>query len=779
MIVASGSLALPISPVMPASSALNDVPAFALSASVDGALSHSILNPVSAALSPAQSILQSMSPTEEMTRGRSVRHSPSQHLMSTALSQSPAIGPPSVESIRSAKACQALISIFTRLVLGPESPCVGDSVRTLSSTRAVEIFNDLLDLLRRAGSTPPTRDPSPSRLPGGEENAASAGGIKPQASSLIARLAILQWMLHLRADTRHRVWVADRVDDSYLASLLNRAKAPVDVAERDFGTSAEGELVRRRPSRFVSSAQAAAATAPASEQSESRGREGGRGPSGRERSTVRNTSRSRSRMRDYRGSRDVPEHPLWFAGQEPSFELPRDASPSESLNTFDPQRVTHKDPAVLPHGLWLPVSAYIRVIVDLLTDEGEWELVSYLLCHLPQQLANQHFFCGPRSRDQLSVLVDRMCTWLSPGGRLHVSRQLPAKVKVTELNAVAYQTLDVLVSYHRQLSAGQHSNLIKAFHHGVGATESVGKVCIQALTMTIAELGQAIKKDLISIMNKLSTISSSISLSIHILEFIFAVSQADELHTNFTQGDYLDTFAVALNIISTHHESVNVAPGAEASLAEKSSFVLSQHMLQFAYFTIYPWFLSASLHLRPQLIPWIVKRLTEAKASPTDADDRAEVCVDFLRRNAFSNAEPMESLALPGGEADDDVEVAYWVRDSAIVVAKLNRHTGKAKLGVSRASGAAAQIVELAAGDEADAAPTLTDAERQASGEGDVEAVRPERSSLDLVVVTAADARFPSPARRPPSRARRVGLRSTGPRRRLASGRASSWLIPS
>lgn len=134
----------------------------------------------------------------------------------------------------------------------------------------------------------------------------------------------------------------------------------------------------------------------------------------------------------------------------------------------------------------------------------------------------------------------------------------------------------------------------------------------------------------------------------------------------------------------------------------------------FQYFTIYPWFLSASLHLRPQLIPWIVKRLTEAKASPTDADDRAEVCIDFLRRNAFSNAEPMESLVLPGGEADEDVEVAYWIRDSAIVVAKLNRLTGKAKIGVSRASGAAAQIVDLAS-DEAEAMATFAEVEQVAS----------------------------------------------------------------
>lgn len=277
---------------------------------------------------------------------------------------------------------------------------------------------------------------------------------------------------------------------------------------------------------------------------------------------------------------------------------------------------------------------------------------------------------------------------------MQISRQLPSKVKVTELNAVAYQTLDVLVSYHRQLSATQHANLIKAFHHGVGATEAVGKVCIQALTMTIAELGQAIKKDLLSIMNKLSTISSSISLSIHILEFIFAVSQADELHTNFTQSDYLDTFAVALNIISTHHESVNVAPGPEAPLAEKSSFVLSQHMLQFAYFTIYPWFLSASLHLRPQLIPWIVKRLNEAKSNPTDEDDRAEVCIDFLRRNAYYNAEPMETVPLPGGEADDDVDAAYWIKDMGVVVSKIHKRSGWAKIGVSRASGATAKLVE-------------------------------------------------------------------------------------
>lgn len=424
----------------------------------------------------------------------------------------------------------------------------------------------------------------------------------------------------------------------------------------------------------------------------------------------REGSRSRSRIPELGSSREIVENPLWFEEDEPTFELPSDSTPATGMNTFDPDRVVHadQDRSILPQGVWLLVAEYLTMLIELLSDESDWELVSFVLVHLPLQLVNQHFFCGPRSREAVQNLLNNLCIWLGPGGTLPIGRHLPSGLKKTDLSAVAYQTLDVLVSYHRQFSSAQHVSIVKAFHAGISANETTAKVCIQALTTAVHDLGSALAKHLPEILTTLSALHSNMAISIHTLEFISAACHNTSLYTNFTNDHFETVFAVALNIITTHHDSVTSQPASNESLAVISAYVTSQHLLQFAYAAIYPWFLALPVRQRAAFVPFIVSKLVQAKRSPDDEDERSEVCMDFLHRYTYSNADPkpaasfMGDLVMPsptaasgGGAEDEDIVTKHWALGNAFLTIHANKRTGWGKIETKRPSGTVSMILKL------------------------------------------------------------------------------------
>ncbi|CED85620.1 Tuberin-Rap/ran-GTPase-activating protein [Phaffia rhodozyma] len=609
------------------------------------------------------------------------------------LAQTPPTPPPASKSFN---ACLALVTIFIKITFRPQIAAVQRvplADKTIRSIRSITLFESILDLLRpHMGSSisSASRTGSPARR--------NSDFSRPNmhASCPRARLLLLQWLLHLRADTRHRLLVTSNIDASHTASLLGRNPQMSDKTP----APDPAEARRGRGGRYAAQA----------ESSSSNDRmERGRNPTrDRDRSRPGNASRSRSRLPEMGSSRDIIQNPLWFFGESLAFELSNMSIGSFGLNTFDPQRafvVGTGNQSLIPRGIWLPVSEYLKVLIEILNDEREWELVSYLLCYFPAQLSNQHFFCGPRAKEQLGRLLDGLCGWLGPGGSLPISKNLPIGVRKADLRAVAYQSLDVLISYHRQFGSQQHSALIRAFHTGVsatGSTESTGKACIHALTMAIDELVLPLAKELPSILSTLSALTSNVSLSIHILEFLYCVSYKPKLYSNFTPQQYELVFAVILNIITTHHESVTVPPGADATAAQRTAAVLSQHMLQLAYLIIYSWFLFLPASQRPRFIPFITKKLMQAKRSPQDTDKRSEVCVDFLHRYAYANADPkpapsfLGDLVLPDLDKDPShYDEKSWVIGTSIIKVTTDKLSGWCKIDTIRPSGSTSIVAKL------------------------------------------------------------------------------------
>lgn len=612
---------------------------------------------------------------------------------------------------RSPRAVLALISIFTRLAFVPTTTGTQQGAAA-SSSRSILIFRDILDLVRPHPPERRARDGSPLRKSNDQLHHPRLHATCPRA-----RLHLLRWLLHLRADTQHRALVSRELEVSAGAGLLGRSVAHRETAAAAASHSSGGgnggggveapEMRRGRPGRGSQQ------QGNEGNETEGRGRNSSRAP-GR-----RDASRSRSRMIELGGSRSVLETPLWYDGDPVAFELPTSTAPSSSMNTFDPQRrfVVVRDESILPQGVWLPVSEYVQVIGEVLAEETDWELVSFVLCYFPLQLVNQHFFCGPRSKHSLHRFVDSLCAWLGPNGRLPYITRLPTGVKKAAVQAVTYQTLDVLISYHRQFSQQQHSALVRAFHVGVPSNDTTtGRACVQALTTMVTmavggtgspnapleHLRLAVTKDLTAIMETLSTLTSDVSLSVHILEFIYAVSQNRQLYANFTTEQFETVFAVALHIIRIHHDSANdTSPDKDLS-----DHVLSQHMLQLAYFVMYPWFLALDLTQRVQLVPFILRQLISAKPDLEEEDPRMDVCMDFLHRYAYSNADSKPARSFlgelvlppevgPGAEESGDIERKYWVQGDAVVRVRMNRRTGWGRVSTFRPSGTVAMMVKL------------------------------------------------------------------------------------
>ncbi len=98
---------------------------------------------------------------------------------------------------------------------------------------------------------------------------------------------------------------------------------------------------------------------------------------------------------------------LWRMPEVFPFCISGPDSPSEVLVSYDPEGPDRI--------LVLPISSYLLAIDHLLEKETSWEILSYVLCHLPVQLANRHLFCGPKSRQAISKMLNIICKGIFGG----------------------------------------------------------------------------------------------------------------------------------------------------------------------------------------------------------------------------------------------------------------------------------------------------------------------------------------------------------------------------
>ncbi|CAE6459802.1 unnamed protein product [Rhizoctonia solani] len=615
-----------------------------------------------------------------------IRSSP--HVQPIRPSVQPAPAPPlpgsCVDHVTECKAMAGVVTLiqtFSALAFSPPHSLSSAerTARAPASFQCILVMRDLLALLS------PVRGDSID--PEGEAAEERSLIIDGKSCCSYARLAILQWLVRLRADRDHRLYMIKDLDAQIepFAHLINRTPLRPRVTDTSSAPDPrvrDWERERDRRNRGM--------TTTAQTNSEART---GRNPSrGRE-----SDSRSRSRQPPAPPPAVAPvKQPIWSIPDTVPFDVAFGTRPSEGMTTYE-QRVRPSDDGLLPQ-LWLPVSAYVCVMVDLITAETDWEILSYALSHLPVQMSNKHLFCGPRTRSAIIRLLSELCTVVYEDKLTTHIGPLPSGLKATDIAGLAYHTLTTLMSYHRTFNKQLQDDLLRTFLRGLNKNTTTVKPCLQALAIAAFELQPSTTKFLGEIVDKLSQIMSNPTIAGYILELLCIIGSIPSLYANFTDDNYRRVFHVPLQYITLHNR-----PDSHAGPAGKESYALTQHVLILAYYQIYIWFLALKLQDRPKHIPYITRHLLLANEHYTQVDEPTEVCFDWLARFTYANADSKprisslrESVLNPPGSSGEGVVASKsWLFGNSIVTIKTLRYSGWLEIECRRPSGLSTFLCKL------------------------------------------------------------------------------------
>ncbi len=492
-----------------------------------------------------------------------------------------------------------------------------------------------------------------------------------------AKLTILQFLMRLRVDRDHRLYFAyDDYDRdglvSSLASLIGRGEKDKSTSAVDERTMDEVDLRRARQKLPLQERTGRRL---------SRGRGGPPSGSG----SSRSRSRAATRILGHPAAvlrRMRPKDPLWTLPESLPFSVSSEAdTPSERLASYDP---ACPDDRVI-----LRLSSYLKEILNIIKTTKDWDLLSYVLCHLPTQLANKHLFCGPRSKLVLNDLLVTLCNCIQDGTLGGTIDRWPESISPRDAQGLAYHTLTVLVSYKRCFEEIQSRHkLIEVFLSGLSGQPSTVKCCLNALSISAFELQPSMTKYLPRILEKLSQIMTNTAMAVHIIDFLAIVGSLPDLHSNFTEADYKMVFGVALQYLQQNNH-----PDSSVTI----SWALSQHVCIMAYYIVYLWFLAVELPDRPRHIKYITRQLLLANDGRDEIDESTEVCFDWLARYTYASADPRPAdsmlseiiLKSPAAEASAEPAISEksWILGNSVVTIRTLARRGWVEIISRRASG--------------------------------------------------------------------------------------------
>ncbi|KAG7447270.1 uncharacterized protein BT62DRAFT_892563 [Guyanagaster necrorhizus] len=471
------------------------------------------------------------------------------------------------------------------------------------------------------------------------------------------RLTVLQFFMRLRADRDHRVYFMKTGYDT---------EGQVSMLAASIARVREGTEHGVRAGPYVADAVSELRKARARMPHERRGRGASTNPG----------SRSRSRIPAL-APPVKPRDPLWYIPEHVPFSFAEVDTPSEALITYDPL-----GPDRVPV---LPISRYLAAICDILEQEKNWEILSYVLCHLSVQLANKHLFCGPKSRAVCSRMLTILCHGILEGDFAAQIDRWPLGLKIRDAHGLAYHVLSVLISYGRCFDLRQKHTLVEVFLGGLDGQPMTVKTCLHSLSITAFELQSSTTKYMSSILEKLSQIMSNPDMAVHILGFLSIIGSHPPLYSNFTDGDFKMVFGVALQYLQ-HYIQQSQSPTV--------SWALSQHVRILSYYLVYVWFLGVKVPDRLQHIPYITRQLLLANEGRSGVDNATEVCFDWLARYTYASADPRPANSLlsemimnPTRKMEVATSEKTWIIGNAIVTIRTLTRLGWIEVLSRRPSG--------------------------------------------------------------------------------------------
>lgn len=451
-----------------------------------------------------------------------------------------------------------------------------------------------------------------------------------------ARLVILQWLLRLRAGATHRIFAVDGplTEVIPIATLANRVEGEKEESiqvplETEFK---QDPLVAARRKLRIWRRQSV------DKQASNRSRQGSAasGPVTQVLSPVE--------------AAPEPATPIIGPLLRPTlWKLPdrvrRDlfvgtSIPSPAMITFQTNKQT---------GYWLRVSIYVDTIADILEHDDCWEIVSYVLCHLPLQLANKHFFCGPKVNPTIRRLTNVICRAIKDN-RLYknVSSTGPMNVGQDEVQAMLYHTLTVLIAYRNRFRLKPNvldtnarqtiDNIIESFSQGLRSSLVASRLCIEGLSQVVYAMPDEMAKFATVIVEGLARVMTNPDMAIHILEFLLVLGFSRKTYLGaFRTTDYQMVFAVALMYIEQHYRTDR--PTLQTTDG-KVSFSLAQHVLRLAFLVIHTWFMRIKPEERAQHIPFITGKLVASHKNKEVLSPMTISSLDSLTRYAYGNVDP-------------------------------------------------------------------------------------------------------------------------------------------
>ncbi|KAI4095402.1 MAG: hypothetical protein LQ344_001700 [Seirophora lacunosa] len=412
-----------------------------------------------------------------------------------------------------------------------------------------------------------------------------------------------------------------------------------------------------------------------------------------------NRSHSRSRTRSAIGEQSVEESIeqaplLWMYNDQQ--DSPRDSAP---MTSFSLTAYATGDPSVAA----IDVSTWLDVILDVLDKGSDWEVYSYVLVHLPSQLANISLFV--RHLAKMEKLHDLVTSQLQKNKVF----EPPAStgLKKGDVALCLYHTLTVLIGYCGWWPLQKMTDMVHTFLVGISMWDRTARCCIHALTLCCHEIPKAVDRCLRLILTKMSQIISQSHLAIDVLEFLNHLARLPAAYPSVGEELQRTIFGICVGYLrnirdtrdnggeSTHprssHRLSRVSgesnlqpPSGRSTDTEKD---LHEYVYTLAYNIITHWFLAISIEDRSKHVGWMAKNLAWKDRSGNEiVEEESQVTLDMMHRTAYLD---LGETLRPPMDADDEGRMIKktWLLGMSIVTIETNQTNGTTYITKRQASG--------------------------------------------------------------------------------------------
>lgn len=494
-----------------------------------------------------------------------------------------------------------------------------------------------------------------------------------------SRLTALKLLFRLRCDSSGSVIVISPSENDFLVAVLCRT---VDV-----GSKAQSILDDSSSERSSRTEEALGHAARVSMKEQS--------TSVLSKSSKFRTLRWTPPAWTYAGPKGLPEEPPTSASPYAyAFLAPDDSTMSEA-------EVEQK--TVLKVNMWL------ETIIALLQREADWDVYSYILAHLGQQLSNKDFFSN--ATPQIKLLRSVLCDHIK-NESFHEPPSWTG-VKKADVAVCIFDSLSILISYHEHFAKSEEDDLVRAFMMGIiGSWDGTSRGCIHALSVCCHEIPLSVTKSLHAILDKMSKVITMSNIAVHILEFLALLARLPDVYVNLREEEIRTVFGICVRFLQTSREQRYKASESPTSrnnsisgrlsgglreLASAQSETtdvprqddVSQYVYTLTYHVMIFWFLSLKLQDRSKHANWITSRLIFMDETGKEVvEEQSQVFIDLMQRVTYSDlgdTVPFETF--PPSPTDGPVTKKSWIVGMSIVTIETAGVSGLTQITKRQASG--------------------------------------------------------------------------------------------